>query len=52
MDISRELNDFSRILLNEDDVKHFRTLSEKTVNDFFQLKEQPSTPCYRMMDIP
>ena len=41
-DISRELNDFSRILLNEDDVKHFRTLSEKTVADFFELKEKLS----------
>ncbi|TYP99641.1 ATP-dependent exoDNAse (exonuclease V) beta subunit [Tenacibaculum adriaticum] len=39
-DISRELNDFSRILLNEDDVKHFRSLSEKTIEDFFQLKEK------------
>lgn len=39
-DISRELNDFSKILLNEDDVKHFRVLSEKTIEDFFQLKEK------------
>ena len=39
-DISRELNDFSRILLNEEDVKHFRTLAEKSVNDFFKLKEK------------
>ncbi len=39
-DISRELNDFSRILLNEDDVQHFRTLSEKTIDDFFKLKEK------------
>lgn len=39
-DISRELNDFSRILLNEDDVQHFRALSEKTIDDFFKLKEK------------
>ena len=39
-DISRELNDFSRILLNEDDVAHFRRLSEKTIDDFFGLKEK------------
>ncbi|WP_405611364.1 UvrD-helicase domain-containing protein [Polaribacter sp. Asnod1-A03] len=37
-DISRDLNEFAKILLNEDDVKHFRSLSEKKLEDFFGLK--------------
>ena len=37
-DISRELNEFSRILLNEDDMKHFRGLSDKKLSDFTGLK--------------
>ena len=37
-DISRELNEFSRILLNEDDMKHFRGLSDKKLADFTTLK--------------
>ncbi|CAL2102598.1 DNA helicase [Tenacibaculum sp. 190130A14a] len=39
-DISRELNEFSRILLNEDDVKHFRKLSNKKIEDFTSLQEK------------
>lgn len=41
-DISRELNDFSRILLNEDDTKHFRKLSDKKLEDFTTLKSKLS----------
>ncbi|MFY9242990.1 MAG: UvrD-helicase domain-containing protein [Polaribacter sp.] len=37
-DISRDLNEFAKILLNEDDVKHFRKLSEKSLEDFTNLK--------------
>ncbi|WP_298781304.1 exodeoxyribonuclease V subunit beta [uncultured Polaribacter sp.] len=37
-DITRELNEFSRILLNEDDMKHFRKLSDKKLADFTALK--------------
>ncbi|MCI2228649.1 UvrD-helicase domain-containing protein [Polaribacter sp. MSW13] len=37
-DISRDLNEFARILLNEDDVKHFRCLAEKKIEDFTNLK--------------
>ena len=37
-DISRELNEFSRILLNEDDIKHFRKLADKKIEDFTGLK--------------
>ncbi|GAB7256107.1 UvrD-helicase domain-containing protein [Polaribacter sp. OB-PA-B3] len=39
-DISNDLNEFSRVLLNEDDVKHFRKLQDKTLDDFFELKEK------------
>ena len=39
-DISRELNEFSRILLNEEDNKHFRKLSEKKIEDFLFLKKK------------
>ncbi|WP_420551793.1 UvrD-helicase domain-containing protein [Tenacibaculum aiptasiae] len=37
-DISRELSEFSRILLNEDDTKHFRQLADKKLEDFTGLK--------------
>ncbi len=39
-DISRDLNDFARILLNEEDIKHFRTLSKKSLDDFTNLKSK------------
>nr|WP_240472528.1 UvrD-helicase domain-containing protein [Tenacibaculum ovolyticum] len=41
-DISRELNEFSRILLNEDDTKHFRKLADKKLADFTDLKSKLS----------
>mgnify|MGYP000126325058 CR=1 FL=1 len=37
-DISRDLSEFSRILLNEEDVAHFRKLSNKSVEDFRALQ--------------
>jgi ATP-dependent exoDNAse (exonuclease V) beta subunit len=37
-DISRDLNEFARVLLNEDDIKHFRELSKKQLEDFTNLK--------------
>ena len=39
-DISKDLNDFARVLLNEDDVKHFRELVDKELDDFFKLKNR------------
>ena len=39
-DISKDLNDFARVLLNEDDVKHFRKLADKELDDFFELKKK------------
>lgn len=39
-DISRDLNDFAKILLNEDDIKHFRALSAKSLDDFTNLKSK------------
>ena len=39
-DISRELNTFARILLNEDDVEHFRRLTDKKIEDFTSLQEK------------
>ncbi|WP_271406373.1 UvrD-helicase domain-containing protein [Tenacibaculum soleae] len=39
-DISLELNEFSRILLNEDDTKHFRKLTDKKLADFTNLKNK------------
>ncbi|PQJ75764.1 UvrD-helicase domain-containing protein [Polaribacter gangjinensis] len=39
-DITKELNDFSKILLNEDDIKHFKNLKNKTLDDFFDLKKR------------
>ncbi|MCL7762421.1 UvrD-helicase domain-containing protein [Polaribacter sp. Z014] len=37
-DISRDLSEFARILLNEDDVQHFRSLADKKLEDFTNLK--------------
>ena len=37
-DITKELNDFAKILLNEDDIKHFKNLKNKTLDDFSSLK--------------
>lgn len=39
-DISRELIEFSRILLNEEDTIHFRGLSDKSIGDFAALKKK------------
>ncbi|QTE24392.1 UvrD-helicase domain-containing protein [Polaribacter cellanae] len=39
-DISRDLNDFARILLNEEDNKHFRKLADKKLDDFTNLKSK------------
>ncbi|TDQ22055.1 UvrD-helicase domain-containing protein [Tenacibaculum caenipelagi] len=41
-DISRELNEFSKILLNEDDTQHFRKLVDKQLGDFTNLKTKLS----------
>ena len=37
-DISRDLSEFAKILLNEDDVAHFRSLANKQLDDFTNLK--------------
>ncbi|RCS27781.1 DNA helicase UvrD [Polaribacter sp. WD7] len=37
-DITKDLNEFAKILLNEDDVKHFRELADKKLDDFTNLK--------------
>ncbi len=37
-DISRDLNEFAKALLNEDDIQHFRALSKKSLDDFTNLK--------------
>jgi len=39
-DISKDLNDFAKVLLNEDDLKHFRKLADKKLDDFFELKNK------------
>jgi ATP-dependent exoDNAse (exonuclease V) beta subunit len=39
-DISRELNEFSKILLSEEDTIHFRGLADKTIADFTALKKK------------
>ncbi len=39
-DISKDLNEFSKILLNEEDTIHFRGLAEKTITDFTALKKK------------
>lgn len=41
-DISRDLSEFSRILLNEEDVRHFRKLGDKTLQDFKKLQQKLS----------
>lgn len=37
-DISRDLSEFARLLLSEEDVKHFRGLADKKLEDFTRLK--------------
>ena len=39
-DISKDLNEFAKVLLNEDDVQHFRKLVSKELEDFFDLKNK------------
>lgn len=39
-DISRDLAEFAKILLNEDDQKHFQKLATKKFEDFTSLKEK------------
>lgn len=39
-DISKDLNDFAKILLNEDDNKHFKQLANKKIDDFTHLKKK------------
>lgn len=39
-DVSRELHEFSKILLNENDAIHFEKLSTKTIKDFLELKKK------------
>jgi len=39
-DISHDLNDFAKILLNDEDAKHFKTLHSKTISDFTSLKKK------------
>lgn len=37
-DISNDLNEFAKILLKDEDAKHFKKLSNKTISDFTSLK--------------
>ena len=39
-DISKDLNEFSKILLSEEDTIHFRGLANKTITDFTALKKK------------
>ncbi len=39
-DISLDLNDFAKVLLNDEDAKHFETLKNKTIGDFTSLKNK------------
>ena len=39
-DISHELKEVSKVLLNENDVKHFRKLNDKTIGDFNELQKK------------
>jgi ATP-dependent exoDNAse (exonuclease V) beta subunit len=39
-DISRDLNEFAKVLLNEDDIQHFRELSKRNLEDFINLKSK------------
>jgi len=36
--ITHDLTEFSRILLNEDDAKYFKQLSEKSISDFLEIR--------------
>lgn len=38
-DISRELKEFSKVLVKENDAAHFKKLSQKTLSDFIELRE-------------
>ena len=42
-DISRDLSEFSRILLNEEDIAHFRKLSDKSLQDFKLVQQKLSS---------
>ena len=39
-DITHDLKEFAKILLNENDIKHLKKLENKTVQDFTDLKQQ------------
>jgi ATP-dependent exoDNAse (exonuclease V) beta subunit len=39
-DISKDLNEFAKVLLNEDDINHFRALANKQLEDFTNLKSK------------
>ena len=39
-DISRDLNEFAKILLKDEDAKHFKKLNSKTIGDFTSLKKK------------
>ena len=39
-DISRDLNEFAKILLKDENAKHFKKLSSKTISDFTSLKKK------------
>ncbi len=41
-DISRDLNEFAKILLKDEDAKHFKKLNSKTISDFTSLKKKLS----------
>ena len=41
-DISKELNDIAKILLNEDDAKHVNLLASKKLNDFDNIQNKVS----------
>lgn len=39
-DIIRDLNEFAKMLLNEEEAEHFRELSSNTIDDFLDLKNK------------
>lgn len=39
-DIARDLNEFAKVLLNEDDIQHFRELSSRNLEEFTGLKSK------------
>lgn len=39
-DISYDIKEFAKLLLNEDDAAHFKTLSDKTLDDFAALQKK------------